>query len=111
MLKEVQELFDELGIDYNKVEDAEEDSALGNGGLGRLAACFLDSLATLNLPGKGYGIRYRNEYLIKSLEMDIKRKTRNLVKIWRCMSVMRPDDEVIVTFGDGSVKLFLMICQ
>ena len=54
MLKEVQELFDELGIDYNKVEDAEEDSALGNGGLGRLAACFLDSLATLNLPGKGY---------------------------------------------------------
>ncbi len=55
--KEVKEFLQELGIDYNQVEDEEEDAALGNGGLGRLAACFMDSLATLNLPGQGYSIR------------------------------------------------------
>ncbi len=50
--------LEELGIDYNVIEDHEPDAALGNGGLGRLAACFLDSLATLNYPAYGYGIRY-----------------------------------------------------
>ncbi len=48
----------ELGVDYNVIEDHEPDAALGNGGLGRLAACFLDSLSTLNYPAFGYGIRY-----------------------------------------------------
>ncbi len=56
---EVKEVFAELGIEYNRVEDAEPDPGLGNGGLGRLAACFLDSLSTLALPAYGCGIRYR----------------------------------------------------
>ncbi len=58
MYQEVAEVFRELGIDYNAVEDAEPDPGLGNGGLGRLAACFLDSLSTLELPAYGCGIRY-----------------------------------------------------
>ena len=55
----VKEALDELGIDLNVIEDQEPDAALGNGGLGRLAACFLDSLATLNYAAYGCGIRYR----------------------------------------------------
>ena len=57
--KEVKEALDELGIDLNLIEDQEPDPALGNGGLGRLAACFLDSLATLGYAAYGCGIRYR----------------------------------------------------
>ena len=55
---EVKEALEELGIDINTIEDQEPDPALGNGGLGRLAACFLDSLATLNYSAYGCGIRY-----------------------------------------------------
>ncbi len=55
---EVGEALNELGIDINAIEDMEPDAALGNGGLGRLAACFLDSLATLGYPAYGCGIRY-----------------------------------------------------
>lgn len=57
--KAVEEALEELGIDINVVEDQEPDAALGNGGLGRLAACFLDSLATLGYAAYGCGIRYR----------------------------------------------------
>ena len=57
--KPVEEALEELGIDVNLVEDQEPDAALGNGGLGRLAACFLDSLATLGYAAYGCGIRYR----------------------------------------------------
>ena len=56
--QEVREALDELGFDLNVIEDQEPDAALGNGGLGRLAACFLDSLATLGYPAYGCGIRY-----------------------------------------------------
>jgi len=54
----VVDVLKSLNIDYNLIEDQEPDAGLGNGGLGRLAACFLDSLATLDYPGHGYGIRY-----------------------------------------------------
>ena len=57
--EEVKEALEELNLDLNIVEDQEPDAALGNGGLGRLAACFLDSLATLGYPAYGCGIRYR----------------------------------------------------
>ncbi|BBI99435.1 alpha-1,4 glucan phosphorylase [Ferrigenium kumadai] len=56
--QEYREVLAELGVNWDKVRKIEDDAGLGNGGLGRLAACFLDSLATLDLPGYGYGIRY-----------------------------------------------------
>lgn len=57
--EEWQELLKEIGLDLNALEEAEPDAGLGNGGLGRLAACFMDSLASLNLPGHGSSIRYK----------------------------------------------------
>lgn len=56
--EEVRDALSELGIDYDQLRETESDAALGNGGLGRLAACFLDSMATLGIAGYGYGIRY-----------------------------------------------------
>ncbi len=55
---EIREVLQEMGVDLNVIEDQEPDAALGNGGLGRLAACFLDSLSTLGYPAYGCGIRY-----------------------------------------------------
>ncbi len=55
---ELAEALNEIGVELEQVQEMENDAALGNGGLGRLAACFLDSMATLALPGYGYGIRY-----------------------------------------------------
>ena len=54
----ISQALSEMGFDLNLIEDQEPDAALGNGGLGRLAACFLDSLATMNYPAYGCGIRY-----------------------------------------------------
>ncbi len=56
---EVKEALEEIGFDLNVIEDQEPDPALGNGGLGRLAACFMESLSTLGYPAYGCGIRYR----------------------------------------------------
>lgn len=56
---DVRETLEEMGVDLNAIEDQEPDPALGNGGLGRLAACFLDSLSTLGYAAYGCGIRYR----------------------------------------------------
>ena len=58
IIDEIKEILDELNINYNAIEDTERDPGLGNGGLGRLAACFLDSLSTLQIPAYGCGIRY-----------------------------------------------------
>ena len=64
----IKQAFDELGIDYNLIEESEPDPGLGNGGLGRLAACFLDSLSTLSLPAYGCGIRYHYGIFEQAIE-------------------------------------------
>ena len=66
--KEVQEALEEMGINLNVIEDQEPDAALGNGGLGRLAACFLDSLATLGYSAYGCGIRYKYGMFKQAIE-------------------------------------------
>src|SRR3712207_508487 len=103
--EEVIDLLKELGIDYSQVEDEEEDAALGNGGLGRLAACFMDSLATLSLPGQGYSIRYKNgifnQYLRDGYQVEKPETWLRYGDVW---SVARPEDEVIVNFGNTSVR-------
>jgi len=65
---EIKEALEEMGLDINFVEDQERDAALGNGGLGRLAACFLDSLSTLGYPAYGCGIRYRYGMFRQAIE-------------------------------------------
>ncbi len=79
--KEVRSAMDKIGIDLDKIAELEEDAGLGNGGLGRLAACFLDSLATMGYPAYGYGIRYefgifkqiiRNGYQVEEPEEWLK---------------------------------------
>lgn len=105
LMTEVKELFEELGIDYNKIEDEEEDAALGNGGLGRLAACFLDSLATHNLPGQGYGIRYRNGIFNQTFKDGYQiERPETWLKYGDVWSVPRYSDEVVVVFGDQIVR-------
>ncbi|EFS20766.1 phosphorylase, glycogen/starch/alpha-glucan family [Fusobacterium gonidiaformans 3-1-5R] len=103
--QEVIDFLKEIGIDYNQIEDEEEDAALGNGGLGRLAACFMDSLATLNLPGQGYSIRYKNgifnQYLRDGFQVEKPETWLRYGDVW---SVVRPEDEVIVNFGNTSVR-------
>ena len=75
--KEVKEALDEMGIDLNVVEDQEPDAALGNGGLGRLAACFLDSIASLGLNGDGVGLNYHYGLFKQVFKNNLQNETPN----------------------------------
>lgn len=100
VLPEVNEVLKELKVDINQIEDQEFDAGLGNGGLGRLAACFLDSLATLELPGHGYGIRYRygifEQRIINGYQVEYPDKWLRYGDPW---SIRREDLAVEVKFG------------
>lgn len=103
--EEVDEILKEIGFEYNAIENAEEDAGLGNGGLGRLAACFMDSLVTLNLPGQGYGIKYKNGIFKQKIENGEQVETpEEWLKYGDVWTVARPFDEVIVEFGDQKVR-------
>ncbi len=96
----VQEALEELGLDLNLVEDQEPDAALGNGGLGRLAACFLDSLATLGYPAYGCGIRYRYGMFKQQIKDGYQVEVPdNWLKDGNPFELRRPEYEKVVKFG------------
>ena len=98
--KEIAEALDELGFDLNAIEDQEPDAALGNGGLGRLAACFLDSLATLGYPAYGCGIRYRYGMFRQEIRDGYQiEKPDDWLRHGNPFEIRRDDYAVIVKFG------------
>lgn len=104
MLNEVKEVLSELNIDYNMLEEVERDPGLGNGGLGRLAACFLDSLSTLELPAYGCGIRYHYGIFEQKIENGYQIEVPdNWLQDGDMWGVKRPEYSVEVKFG-GNVK-------
>ena len=102
---EVKEALEELGCDLNVIEDEERDAALGNGGLGRLAACFLDSLATLGYPAYGCGIRYRYGMFKQKIEDGYQVEVPdNWLKNGNPFEIRRPEYATEVKFG-GYVRV------
>ena len=102
---EVKEALEELGCDLNVIEDEERDAALGNGGLGRLAACFLDSLATLGYPAYGCGIRYRYGMFKQKIEDGYQIEVPdNWLKNGNPFEIRRPEYATEVKFG-GYVRV------
>ena len=103
--KEVKEALDEMGLDLNVIEDQEPDAALGNGGLGRLAACFLDSLATLGYAAYGCGIRYRYGMFKQKIQDGYQVEVPdNWLKDGNPFELRRPEYAKIVKFG-GYVRV------
>ena len=103
--KEVKEALEEIGLDLNVIEDQEPDAALGNGGLGRLAACFLDSLASLGYCAYGCGIRYRYGMFKQKIEDGFQVEVPdNWLKDGNPFELRRPEYAKIVKFG-GNVRI------
>ena len=97
---EVKEALEELGCDLNVIEDQEPDAALGNGGLGRLAACFLDSLASLGYAAYGCGIRYRYGMFKQKIENGFQVEVPDeWLKEGNPFELRRPELSKIVKFG------------
>jgi starch phosphorylase len=101
LVQEAREALAELGYDLERVAQEEIDPGLGNGGLGRLAACFLDSLATLQFPAVGYGIRY--DYGIFTQVIDEDGRQREIASTWMRerspWEIARDDARYVVRFG------------
>lgn len=95
----------DLNIPLDELEEIEPDAALGNGGLGRLAACFMDSLASLNLPGHGFGIRYKHglfeQKMVDGFQMELPENWLSYGYVWE---VRKSDLSVDVPFW-GSVDV------
>ncbi|MBU5477923.1 glycogen/starch/alpha-glucan phosphorylase [Eubacterium sp. MSJ-13] len=96
----IKEAIEELGMDLDVIEDQEPDAALGNGGLGRLAACFLDSLSTLGYPAYGCGIRYKYGMFKQVIENGYQiEKPDDWLKYGNPFEIKRPEYAVEVKFG------------
>ena len=102
---QVKDLLSELGIDFEAIEDYEDDAALGNGGLGRLAACFMDSAATQDINMYGYGVRYREGLFKQSFENGFQKEHGDSwIKDGDGWSIRVDSDSKIVRFSDQAVK-------
>jgi glycogen phosphorylase len=106
LLPTYQKAMEELGYNLEEIEDLEVDAGLGNGGLGRLAACFLDSMATLGIPGYGYGLRYDygifRQEIVNGRQIEEPDDWLRLPYPWE---MSRPEYVVMVRFG-GRVEYF-----
>lgn len=93
------EAMSDIGLDYDEVRNAEWDAGLGNGGLGRLAACFLDSMATLGIPAIGYGIRYDYGIFYQSIENGFQVEKPDLwLRYGNPWGIVRPKIQYLVPF-------------
>ena len=105
LVQEARDVLAELGFDLDRVAEEEIDPGLGNGGLGRLAACFLDSLATLQYPAVGYGIRY--DYGIFTQAIDEDGRQREIASSWlrqhNPWEIPRDDARYVIRFGGRCV--------
>lgn len=103
--EEVKEVLDELHIDMNVIEEIEEDAGLGNGGLGRLAACFMESAAAMHLPLVGYGLRYQNglfnQKIVDGCQVE---EVDTWLKYGDPWSIRKDSEAITVNFEDFSVK-------
>ena len=99
------EALEDLNIKLEQLENLEQDQALGNGGLGRLAACFLDSMASLNIPGNGCGIRYKHGFfeqkIIDGKQVEVSDDWLKEGNVWE---KRKPEKAEIVKFG-GEIKV------
>ena len=94
----------DLEVEYEGIRDCENDAALGNGGLGRLAACLLDSMATLSLPGYGYGIRYEHGLFFQSIERGAQvEQPDTWLRYGNPWELPRPEVLFAVNFGGKTV--------
>lgn len=104
ILDEAKEVMQEMGADFEALEDEEEDAALGNGGLGRLAACFMESAASENLPVQGYGVRYSQgifkQKFVDGFQKELGDDWTRKGDFW---SVRRESEAKVVSFRDEKV--------
>jgi len=105
LIDDARAFFKNKNIDFSGVVHSEQDAALGNGGLGRLAACFMDSMSTTGVAGMGYGIRYQHGIFRQNIE-DGWHTILNLAALSKQMMMVKP-------FGSrpSAFKLSLLICR
>lgn len=102
--KIINESLEEIGLDYNELEKVESDTGLGSGGLGRLAACFLDSAATHNYPLHGYGIRYEYGIFKQEFKDDQQIETADTwLRYGDPWSIRRESERKVIQFSDQKV--------
>ena len=102
---EVKKVLTEIKVDFNRIEEIEEDAGLGNGGLGRLAACFIESAATLDMPLMGYGIRYSNGLFKQNIENGFQTECEDTwLKYGEAWSIRKDSETQIIKFSDMTVK-------